>query len=85
MDSPVVPIQRPQRVRVFVDVWNSQLSATNRPVGTCCHCGVQLSLTEEKGVDVAIATDMIKLAWEDAYDWAVLVSSDRDFTRPWSS
>ncbi len=22
---------------------------------------------------------MIKLAWEDAYDWAVLVSSDRDF------
>jgi len=46
---------------------------------------VQLSLTEEKGVDVAIATDMIKLAWEDAYDWAVLVSSDRDFARPWSS
>jgi len=27
---------------------------------------VQLSLTEEKGVDVAIATDIIKLAWEDA-------------------
>ena len=38
-----------------------------------------MSLTEEKGVDVAIATDMIKLAWEDVYDWAVLVSSDRDF------
>lgn len=51
----------------------------HRPVGTCCHCGVPLSLTEEKGVDVAIATDMIKLVWEDAYDWAVLVSSDRDF------
>ena len=45
----------------------------------CCYCGERLSLTEEKGVDVAIATDMIKLAWEDAYDWAVLVSSDRDF------
>ena len=57
----------------------------HRPVGTCGHCGVPLSLTEEKGVDVAIATDMIKLAWEDAYDWAVLVSSDRDFARPWSS
>lgn len=51
----------------------------HRRVGTCCHCGGELSLTEEKGVDVAIATDMIKLAWEDAYDWAVLVSSDRDF------
>ena len=51
----------------------------HRPVSACCHCGIPLSLTEEKGVDVAIATDMIKLAWEDAYDWAVLVSSDRDF------
>jgi len=48
-------------------------------VETCCHCGAALSLTEEKGVDVAIATDMIKLAWDDAYDWAMLVSSDRDF------
>ena len=53
--------------------------ACHRPIGTCCHCGTPLSLTEEKGVDVAIATDMIKLAWEDAYDWVVLVSSDRDF------
>ena len=85
MDLPVAQALRPQRVRVFVDFWNSQLSATNRPVGTCCHFGVPLSLTDEKGVDVAIATDMIKLAWEDAYDWAVLVSSDRDFARPWSS
>jgi len=48
-------------------------------VKTCCHCGAALALTEEKGVDVAIATDMIKLAWEAAYDWAMLVSSDRDF------
>lgn len=48
-------------------------------VDTCCHCGATLSLSEEKGVDVAIATDMIKLAWEDAYDWGVLASSDRDF------
>ncbi|MEX2230053.1 MAG: NYN domain-containing protein [Dehalococcoidia bacterium] len=37
------------------------------------------SRTEEKGVDTAIVTDMIRLAWEDAYDIAVLVSSDRDF------
>ena len=165
MNVPVSPILRPQRVRVFVDFWNFQLSANDvlgrsfrpdwsslsrwlgveaaalisgvaaselqfegstvylsvgngagdvrlrewatrfldrvagvtvvlkervkkRPpicqschqrVETCCHCGAALSLTEEKGVDVAIATDMIKLAWDDAYDWAMLVSSDRDF------
>ena len=35
--------------------------------------------TEEKGVDVRMATDMISLAWVDNYDIAVLVSSDRDF------
>ena len=35
--------------------------------------------TEEKGVDVRMATDMISLAWVDNYDVAVLVSSDRDF------
>lgn len=35
--------------------------------------------TEEKGVDTRLAADMIRLAWEDNYDAAVLVSSDRDF------
>ena len=35
--------------------------------------------TEEKGVDVSMAADMISLAWADNYDIAVLVSSDRDF------
>jgi uncharacterized LabA/DUF88 family protein len=35
--------------------------------------------TEEKGVDVRIATDMIMLAWVDSYDIAILVSSDSDF------
>ena len=34
--------------------------------------------TLEKGVDTLIATDMIRLAWEDGYDLAVLVSSDGD-------
>jgi uncharacterized LabA/DUF88 family protein len=32
----------------------------------------------EKGVDTLIVTDMIRLAWENAYDMAVLASSDRD-------
>jgi uncharacterized LabA/DUF88 family protein len=35
--------------------------------------------TEEKGVDTRIVADMISLAWANAYDVAVLVSSDRDF------
>lgn len=33
----------------------------------------------EKGVDVALATDLIGMAWEDAYDVAILVSGDADY------
>lgn len=42
------------------------------------HCGADMAGTIEKGVDTAIATDMIRLAWEKAYDVAVLASSDAD-------
>ena len=33
----------------------------------------------EKGVDVALATELIGMAWENAYDVAVLVSGDGDY------
>lgn len=33
----------------------------------------------EKGIDTGLATDLIRLAWDDAYDTAVLVSADADF------
>jgi uncharacterized LabA/DUF88 family protein len=48
------------------------------PILACPHCSLVLSGTIEKGVDTAIATDMIRLAWENAFDIAVLVSSDAD-------
>lgn len=48
-------------------------------VSTCPSCGSSMRGTVEKGVDTAIVTDMIRLAWEDAYDIAVLVSADSDF------
>jgi uncharacterized LabA/DUF88 family protein len=48
-------------------------------VHNCPACGGDMRGTEEKGVDVRIATDMIMLAWVDSYDIAVLVSSDSDF------
>lgn len=50
----------------------------HRSVPTCPHCSSTLASTTEKGVDTAIATDMIRLAWEGAYDVAVLASSDAD-------
>jgi uncharacterized LabA/DUF88 family protein len=33
----------------------------------------------EKGVDVALATDLIGMAWENAYDVAIIVSGDADY------
>lgn len=33
----------------------------------------------EKGIDIMIATDMLKLAWSDYFDVAILVSGDGDF------
>ena len=33
----------------------------------------------EKGVDIMIATDLLRLAWDNLYDVAVLVSGDGDF------
>ncbi len=41
-------------------------------------CRKRMAGTVEKGVDTLIATDMIRLAWENAYDFAVLASSDAD-------
>ncbi len=51
----------------------------HKPVAYCPACEADMRGTEEKGVDVRMATDMISLAWIDNYDIAVLVSSDRDF------
>lgn len=53
--------------------------ACREPLANCPACGADMRGTEEKGVDVRMATDMISLAWSDNYDVAVLVSSDRDF------
>jgi uncharacterized LabA/DUF88 family protein len=46
---------------------------------SCGVCNADMRGTEEKGVDTRIATDLIRLAWEDGYDAAVLISADRDF------
>ncbi|MEW5936223.1 MAG: NYN domain-containing protein [Candidatus Thermoplasmatota archaeon] len=35
----------------------------------------------EKGVDVALVTDLLCLSWENAFDTAVLVSGDADFAQ----
>lgn len=52
----------------------------HRDIEFCPHndCKKKIVSTVEKGVDTLIATDMIRLAWEGAYDIAVIASSDSD-------
>ena len=38
-----------------------------------------LHVFSEKGVDVALVTEMLVGAWDDVYDTAVLVSGDSDY------
>ncbi len=38
-----------------------------------------LSWCRQKGVDTALLTDLLSLAWQGAYDVAILVTSDADF------
>jgi uncharacterized LabA/DUF88 family protein len=45
----------------------------------CPSCGAPFGRAAEKTTDARIVTDLIGLAWEDAYDAAILVSSDKDF------
>lgn len=45
----------------------------------CPNCGEEYVGKPEKGVDAAVVTDLLSLAWQDAYDVAILVSSDADY------
>lgn len=62
------------------DIGPPRCPVCHREITTCPHsdCGQPQRRSTEKGVDTAIATDMIRFAWERSYDVAVLVSSDAD-------
>lgn len=64
--------RRPQPRRIHCRNCRSTTSA-------CPNCHQQYVAKPEKGVDAAIVTDMLSLAWQETYDVAVLVSSDADF------
>jgi len=48
-------------------------------IATCPSCRAVLTVAAEKGVDAALVTDLLSLAWQRAYDVAVLVSGDSDY------
>ena len=46
----------------------------------CTHCGKKTRYFVEKNTDVNIAIDIVDLAHKDAYDVAILVTGDGDFS-----
>lgn len=51
----------------------------NTDITNCPNCGELLGRAAEKTIDAQIVTDLVGLAWEDAYDVAILVTADKDF------
>jgi len=57
-------------------IWCNSCQTT---IGSCPHCNVPLQRSPEKGIDAAIATDLLSLSWQGVLDIAILVSGDADF------
>jgi uncharacterized LabA/DUF88 family protein len=53
--------------------------ACGADMDSCSSCAAPLRSSPEKGVDAALVTDLLSLAWQRAYDVAVLVSGDADY------
>lgn len=76
-------LDRQPGVRVFVRDRKSRkkpihCSKCHNELENCPKCKNPFERAIEKGVDSAILTDMFSLAWEEAYDCAILVSGDSD-------
>ena len=62
--------------------WEVTLYALGRKTVLCSHCGHKEVVPAEKGVDVGVATKMLMLGMNRAYETAVLVAGDRDYLEP---
>ena len=77
--SKPVPPTQPGQVKFFDYLRGIGIQVLDKPLKTRTDRDTQQTRYVEKGVDVALATDLIGMAWENAYDVAVIVSGDADF------
>jgi uncharacterized LabA/DUF88 family protein len=59
--------------------WEVFTYPLGRKTVTCANCNETRTLPAEKGVDVGLATKMLMLGINKAYETAILVSGDRDY------
>jgi uncharacterized LabA/DUF88 family protein len=77
-------LDRQPGIRVFTSErhWREQpihCRACDTELAVCPNCGAAYGRAGEKTIDARIVTDLVGLAWEGAYDVAILVSADKDF------
>lgn len=58
---------------------NIKCSACKEELASCPSCKKPMRQTSEKGIDAAIITDLISMAFDNNYDIGVLVSGDSDY------
>jgi uncharacterized LabA/DUF88 family protein len=59
--------------------WEVSLYQLGKKTISCSNCNESHTLPAEKGVDVGLATKMLMLGINQAYETAVLVAGDRDY------
>ncbi|MBW3623666.1 MAG: NYN domain-containing protein [Armatimonadetes bacterium] len=62
--------------------WEVQIYELGKTTVRCSKCNHEETVPKEKGVDIGIATKMLTLGMQHAYDTAVLVAGDRDYLEP---
>jgi len=77
-------LDRQPGVRVFTSErhWRKRpihCRSCDTEIEECPNCNEPLGRAAEKTIDARIVTDLVGLAWEGAYDVAILVSAGKDF------
>lgn len=53
--------------------------ACRRQIGECPFCKQRIRRTVEKGIDAALLTDIIRAAFDNTFDQAIIITEDSDF------
>jgi uncharacterized LabA/DUF88 family protein len=77
--SKPIPPAKASQIGFYDYLRHIGIQVIDKPLKTRYDPITKKTRTVEKGVDVALAVDLIGMAWEGAYEVAILVSGDEDY------
>jgi uncharacterized LabA/DUF88 family protein len=77
--SKPIPPGRTAQIKFLDYLRTLGIQVIEKPLKTRYDSRTESQRYVEKGVDVALATDLIGMAWENAFDVAIIVSGDADY------